>query len=251
MAAADASPSAARARARPDLAAPAFDPAGAERRPAPAGATSRAMPPAGSAASERADQAQRLEHLVEAHRDARRHVAVALRRHRSRSSRVVGRARRVAAQVERLAAGAAGEPRQAELRAPARGVTRPAPHEAVLQAGVLVVDRRAAARPRARSRRTARRARERAPASTSRATPPGTTRSISSRWPNASSDGAQPVLPAGARTARARTRSPRRCRARRGRRGGWRCARARAAARAATARARGHSQPREPSSAWQ
>ena len=71
-----------------------------------------------------------------------------------------------------------------------------------------------------------------------RATPPGTMRSIRKRWPKTVASSAQPVLLQARELREAEGERRRRCRARRGRRGDWRRARARAAARAAT-RARG------------
>ena len=109
--------------------------------------------PSGRSRAELADQAQRLEDLVEAHRHARRDVAVAAASPCVTCQRVVGRPGVVAAQVGGLAAGAAGQAGQPELRGQL-GRDAAGGHEAVLQAGVLVVDRGAACAPRARSRRT-------------------------------------------------------------------------------------------------
>ena len=125
--------------------------------------TPRPLPPATGAISTRdlagghadgdlAQQAQRLEDFVEAHRHARGHIA-ALVGDRAHAERRIGRRRRVA-----LAVGAAiedhagGAGRHAGERQFARqgGVDDAGGQEAILQAGVLVVDARAVPSPRGR-----------------------------------------------------------------------------------------------------
>ncbi len=98
-----------------------------------------------------------------------------------------------------------------------------------------------------RSSSRALRAHRRRPlASRSRATPPGTTKSISSRWPNAVRVDAQHILAQPRELREAEREAAVVAELRRGRPGGWRRARARAAARAATAARGGARRRRSP-----
>ena len=131
-------------RARPALAAPALDAADAEPPRAAAPAAARGPAPSGRPSTIARDQPQRLE------RSRRSAPRPGPRRRRRAWAGVAPAARRTARDGKSqrrsrgLAAGAAGEAGQPELARRARAITLAGGEEAVLQAGVLVVDRRAA-----------------------------------------------------------------------------------------------------------
>src|SRR6185503_18276670 len=137
MAAANA---AVRARLERDqyFAAPALDPADAERAFARR-AKRDAKRSVGEAAEDDTLQPQRLERFLEAHDDARRDVAIAMR-HELRLQPLVGREARVYTGVHRVAARARREADDAEPRGRV-GQQSTGRHAAILQAGVVVVDR--------------------------------------------------------------------------------------------------------------
>ena len=139
------------------------------------------------AGADGADEPQRLERLVEAHRHARGDVAVAMRRHRAPRA---GRRAATAWSQRRSAACPLARPARPVRPSWAASCGRHAAgaEEAVLQAGMLVVDDPAARAPRARCASHCARRRSSIDGVRSTATPPGTMASIMKRWPKASLD---------------------------------------------------------------
>ena len=225
-----------------DRAAPAFDQpdALAERRRL---GNLRRNVAFGERGGDRAHEPQRFLDLVEAHGDARGDVA-GLGHGLADLERIVGQRRKIAPEIARLPAGAAGEAGQAELSRELRASRRrrrgsgPAARRAPRRY-------RGAPTARARASRIRRRSSRRPPEPGRARRRPG--RSSPSRAGGRRAHGSCAArAPSAARTARARTRSRRRCRDSRDRRGDWRCARAPARARAARGRGRAASCRRWP-----
>ena len=207
--------------------------------------SARACSPSGSASTIARTRRSDSSDLVEAHRDARGDVAVASTSPCARRARRRARTGRSQRRSRACPLARPASPVRPSLRGELRRDDA-AGAEAVLQAGVLVVDVAQDAAPRARAPRTASRigaARRGVEIARDAA---GHDAVHQQRWPKAARLRAQHVLLAGARTARGRTRSRRRCRGSRGRPDGWRRARARAAARAATRARRRRRRRRSP-----
>ena len=127
----------ARFHSNQDFAAPAFHPAQAEDAFRHIGQRFP-MCADGQLVEDGPYQSQRLEDLIEAHRDSGRDIAIAMRGH-AHFELVVGRAGKLRPQVPGLRTGASGEPGEAHFRSQLR-YHLAAVDEAVLQPGVIVVD---------------------------------------------------------------------------------------------------------------
>ena len=139
---------------------------------------------------------------------------------------VVGRIGEIAARVEGAARGAADEA-AGGVGATSSGVTMPVVHGAVLQRRLVVVDPHDLGERVAELAEQGRGSGRRRRLDRSAATPPGTMRSIIRRWPKQRVGRRQHLLAQqGAMGVQQRERW-RRCRSRRCRRCGWRCAPAR------------------------
>ena len=192
-------------------------------------------------------QPQGFQHFVEAHRDPRRHIAARGRGRLRTCSCSIRRAGLIAAQIERLTAGAAGHAGQTQC-APASAASPRRCRESGPASRRVRRRSRAGARTSASMRlalrERSRRCRARQVARACRPAPRSPSASAGRRHSAAARAAS---LRAGAKTAPGRRRNPHRCPARPDRPGDWRPVRVPAAARAASARAPAAAAPRSAS----